>query len=50
VEANGNICVASLVYGGISVVAPTGRFVEFISMPDPWCTNICFAGPYLETA
>lgn len=50
VEANGNICVASLVYGGITVVAANGRFVEFVSMPDPFCTNICFGGPDLETA
>ena len=49
-EANGNICVASLVYGGITVVAPNGQFVEFVSMPDPWCTNICFGGPDLEMA
>ena len=50
VEANGNICVASLVYGGITVVAPDGRFVEFVSLPDPLCTNLCFGGPDLRTA
>ena len=50
VEANGNICVASLVFGGITVVAPDSRFIEFVSMPDPLCTNICFGGPDLQTA
>jgi gluconolactonase len=50
VEAGGNICVASLVLGGINVVAPDGAFVEFAAMPDPICTNICFGGADLRTA
>ena len=50
VEQDGNICVASLVLGGINVIAADGRFVEFIAMPDPICTNICFGGPELTTA
>ena len=50
VEAEGNICVASLVLGGINVIAADGEFVEFIAMPDPICTNICFGGPDLKTA
>ena len=50
VERDGNICVASLVLGGINVVAPDGAFVEFIPTPDPICTNICFGGPDLHTA
>ena len=50
VEANGNICVASLVLGGINVIASDGRFIEFLAMPDPHCTNICFGGPDLRTA
>lgn len=45
VEENGNVCVASLVLGGINVIAPDGTFVEFVPMPDPICTNICFGGP-----
>lgn len=50
VERDGNICVASLILGGINVVAPDGGFVEFFAMPDPFCTNICFGGPDLKTA
>ena len=50
VELSGNICVASLVLGGINVIAPDGGFVEFVAMPDPACTNICFGGPDLRTA
>lgn len=49
-EACGNICVASLVIGGISVTAPDGAFLEFVPMPDPICTNICFGGSNLTTA
>lgn len=49
-EANGNVCVASLVLGGINVIAPDGTFVEFVSMPDEICTNICFGGPDMRTA
>jgi gluconolactonase len=50
VERDGKICVASLVMGGINVVAPDGGFVEFIAMPDPYCTNLCFGGPDFTTA
>ena len=50
VERDGNICVASLVLGGINVIAADGRFIEFVAMPDPICTNICFGGPDLKTA
>ena len=50
VELDGNICVASLVLGGVNVMAPDGAFVEFVPMPDPIRTNICFGGPDLSTA
>lgn len=50
VERDGNICVASLVLGGINVIAPDGAFVEFHAMPDPICTNICFGSPDMITA
>jgi gluconolactonase len=50
VEACGNIAVASLVLGGINVIAPDGAFVEFVAMPDPITTNICFGGQDLATA
>lgn len=50
VEANGNICVATLIHGGITVVSPAGELVEFVPMPDNYTTNICFGGPDLRTA
>ncbi len=50
VEASGNICVATLATGGISVIAPSGELVEFVPMPDRMTTNLCFGGPDLRTA
>ena len=49
-EENGNICVATLVRGGISVFSPKGELLEFHEAPEPYCTNICFGGPDLKTA
>ena len=42
--------MASLVLGGINVIGADGAFVEFIAIPDPYCTNICFGGAELRTA
>ncbi len=50
VEAGGNICVASLVRGGISVFSPEGSLIEFHEAPEGYCTNIAFGGPDLRTA
>jgi gluconolactonase len=50
VEACGNICVATLVRGGITVFSPAGEIVEFREAPEGYCTNICFGGPKLQTA
>lgn len=50
VDAAGNVCVATLVNGSVSVVAPQGSLVRQVAMPDMFCTNICFGGPDLRTA
>lgn len=50
VEAGGNICVATLVRGGISVFAPSGELLEFHEAPEGYCTNLCFGGPAMRTA
>ncbi|MCP5267233.1 MAG: SMP-30/gluconolactonase/LRE family protein [Burkholderiaceae bacterium] len=50
VEANGNVCVATLMEGGISVCAPEGGLVEFVPFDDPFTTNICFGGDDMQTA
>ena len=49
-EASGNICVATLVKGAISVIAPDGKLVEQVETGDRATTNICFGGPDLRTA
>ncbi|MEE2692160.1 MAG: SMP-30/gluconolactonase/LRE family protein [Pseudomonadota bacterium] len=43
VEANGNICVATLLNGGITTFALDGAF-EHLALPDLFPTNICFGG------
>ena len=51
VEADGRICVATLMDGGITVFTPDGSSIEHVAMPDPYyVTNICFGGPDLKTA
>ena len=49
-EEGGNICVATLVNGGISVFSPDGELLEFHAAPEGYCTNICFGGPGRRTA
>ena len=50
VEASGNVCVATLVSGCISVIAPDGKLVEQVETGDRVTTNIAFGGPELKTA
>ncbi|HWA13756.1 MAG TPA: SMP-30/gluconolactonase/LRE family protein [Burkholderiales bacterium] len=50
VEENGNICVATLMRGGISVISPAGELVEFHEAPEHYCTNLCFGGPGMRKA
>jgi gluconolactonase len=49
VEANGNVCAATLLNGGITIFAPDGTF-EHVALPDPMTTNICFGGADLRDA
>jgi gluconolactonase len=50
VDSAGNICVATLVNGGITVISPDGAYVRHIALPDRMVTNICFGGADLRTA
>ncbi len=50
VEAGGNIAIATIGGGGITVVDPDGKLVEFIVTDDPFTTNICWGGDDLRTA
>jgi gluconolactonase len=49
-EADGNICVATLHTGCISVISPEGSLLSQIPTGDPITTNICFGGAGLRTA
>jgi gluconolactonase len=50
VDAEGNICVATLFNGGITVISPDGSRIEHVPLPDVYTTNICFGGKDLRTA
>ncbi len=52
VDSDGNVCVATLITGAISVISPDAKLVEQIrpAEHDPFITNICFGGHDLRTA
>ncbi|HET6795236.1 MAG TPA: SMP-30/gluconolactonase/LRE family protein [Acidimicrobiales bacterium] len=52
VDSEGNVCVATLLTGAITVLTPDGNVREVIGLPeyDALVTNICFGGPDLRTA
>ena len=50
VDAAGNVCVATLINGGISILSPAGAPRSIRTVPDPLTTNICFGGSDLRTA
>jgi len=50
VQANGDICVATLITGCITVISPSGQVVRQVAMPDTHPTNICFGGADRRTA
>ncbi len=50
VDANGDVCVATLMDGGITTLSASGQQPLFIPMPDRVTTNICFGGSGLKTA
>jgi gluconolactonase len=50
VDGAGNVCVATLMNGAITIVPPDGGSVEQLPLPDHYVTNICFGGPDMRTA
>ena len=50
VDAEGNVCVATIVNGGVTIHSPDGNSVKHVPMPDRITTNICFGGQDLKTA
>lgn len=49
VEADGKVCVATIINGGITAFDPDGS-TEHFAIPDVIVTNICFGGPDLRDA
>ena len=49
VEANGKVCVATIINGGITAFDPDGS-VEHFAVPDLIVTNICFGGADMRDA
>lgn len=50
VEAAGDICVATLINGGITVFAADGSGTSHLAVPDLATTNICFGGDAMDDA
>ncbi|WP_274626962.1 SMP-30/gluconolactonase/LRE family protein [Arvimicrobium flavum] len=50
VDSDGNVCVATLMNGGITIISPDGSSIERVALPDRYVTNICFGGRNLRTA
>lgn len=49
VEADGRVCVATIINGGITAIEPNGAFEHF-AFPDLLVTNICFGGDDMRDA
>jgi gluconolactonase len=50
VDGAGNVCVATIVNGGITVISADGATIEHLPTGDLLTTNICFGGDDLRTA
>ncbi len=50
VEADGKVCVATILNGGVTVFDPADGSTEHVPVPDLICTNICFGGADLRDA
>lgn len=50
VDGAGNVCVATIFNGGITVISPDGSSVEHVATDDFLTTNVCFGGEDLRTA
>ena len=50
VDAEGHVCVATLITGAVSDIWPDGSRVDQYMLPDMMVTNVCFGGRELRTA
>jgi gluconolactonase len=49
VQANGDICVATIIKSGITTITPEGK-CSHVALPDPIVTNIAFGGADMKDA
>ena len=42
IDSDGNVVVATLVTGALSVISPAGELLDQVTLPDPMVTNVCF--------
>jgi gluconolactonase len=50
VDGDGNVVVATLVTGALTVISPSGEVLDQVPTGDPMTTNVCWGGPELRTA
>ena len=50
VDGDGNVVVATLVTGALTVISPAGEVLDQVMLGDPMVTNVCFGGEDLRTA
>jgi gluconolactonase len=50
IDGDGNVVVATLVTGALSVISPAGELLDQVMTGDPMTTNVCFGGDDLRTA
>jgi gluconolactonase len=50
IQANGAICIGTLITGQITVIDPEGNVRRQLNMPESYPTNICFGGADMKKA
>jgi gluconolactonase len=50
VDADGNVVVATLVTGALTVISPAGEVLDQVLTGDPMTTNVCWGGDDMRTA
>src|SRR5205823_13656676 len=50
IDGGGNVVVATLVTGALTVISPSGEVLDQVMTGDPMTTNVCWGGENLSTA
>ena len=50
VQADGKVCVGTLLNGGVTIFDPSNGHTEHLAVPDLLCTNLCFGGADMRDA